>query len=228
MLRSRNPSSVFGGADSLWSERPQARLTGAVQQVDHSASLGPGLAAAPCILGRGRASWQQPGLRSPIVPIMSGILLRPPGLLQARQEHADGRLSQQELRQHEDEAILQALQMQGGTGISVLSDGEYRRAYWSEAWTRVLAPFMQTLTQGPGANPWRGPQADSAGETAVALGAAARRVLTRKIDVDQVARSTEHEAGFLKEHTGGKPYKITLPGPGYILGALWGGPESRY
>jgi 5-methyltetrahydropteroyltriglutamate--homocysteine methyltransferase len=156
-----------------------------------------------------------------------GSLLRPLALLQARQEHAEGHLSPRELRQHEDDAILQALQMQEQTGISVLSDGEYRRAYWSDAWDRVLAPFMVTLPQRAGANPWRGPQTNSAGRTAVAVGAAMRRVIARKIDVDQVERLTEHEVSFLKEHVGDKPYKITLPGPGYVLGVFWSSPGEQ-
>jgi 5-methyltetrahydropteroyltriglutamate--homocysteine methyltransferase len=36
---------------------------------------------------------------------------------------------------------------------------------------------------------------------------------------------------FLREHTGNKPYKITFPGPGYILGTLSAGagaPDSPY
>jgi methionine synthase II (cobalamin-independent) len=72
-------------------------------------------------------------------------LLRPPDLLRARDEHAQGRLTRDALRTLEDEAILRALEMQKQTGIAVLSDGEYRRATWSDAWTHVLQPFMVEL-----------------------------------------------------------------------------------
>ena len=72
-----------------------------------------------------------------------GSLLRPPELLAARDAQAAGRISREALQQHEDSAILQALEMQTATGVSVLSDGEYRRATFSEAFTRVTAPLSR-------------------------------------------------------------------------------------
>ncbi len=57
-----------------------------------------------------------------------GSLLRPPELLQARAEHQQGRITLEQLRQAEDRAILDALEMQKQVGIDVFSDGEYRRA----------------------------------------------------------------------------------------------------
>src|SRR5215218_6248415 len=48
-----------------------------------------------------------------------GSLLRPPRLLQARAEHAAGRLGADELRGVEDEAILEVLDLQRQVGIDV-------------------------------------------------------------------------------------------------------------
>jgi 5-methyltetrahydropteroyltriglutamate--homocysteine methyltransferase len=55
--------------------------------------------------------------------------------------------------------------------------------------------------------------------TAAAVGAVRRAV--DNIAVDQVERMTEHEVSFLKQHAGDKPYKITMPGAGYVLGSVY-------
>src|SRR6516164_11113399 len=59
-----------------------------------------------------------------------GSLLRPPELLRARQEHQAGRLSAEELRRVEDEAIRDAVAMQQEVGLEGVTDGEFRRGSW--------------------------------------------------------------------------------------------------
>ncbi|PWU19708.1 MAG: 5-methyltetrahydropteroyltriglutamate--homocysteine S-methyltransferase [Candidatus Rokuibacteriota bacterium] len=59
-----------------------------------------------------------------------GSLLRPPGLLRAREEHAAGRIGADELRAVEDEAVREAVRMQGDVGLRSATDGEFRRASW--------------------------------------------------------------------------------------------------
>src|SRR3954469_16170757 len=59
-----------------------------------------------------------------------GSLLRPPELLQARDDHADGRIDDEALRGIEDEAIEQVVQMQRDVGLQTVTDGEFRRASW--------------------------------------------------------------------------------------------------
>jgi len=59
-----------------------------------------------------------------------GSLLRPPELLQARAEHAAGRLSAEGLRQAEDGAIRGAVRMQEELGFEGITDGEFRRGSW--------------------------------------------------------------------------------------------------
>ena len=59
-----------------------------------------------------------------------GSLLRPPALLQARAEHAAGRLSDDELRAAEDDAIRDVVRMQRDVGLRSATDGEFRRASW--------------------------------------------------------------------------------------------------
>jgi 5-methyltetrahydropteroyltriglutamate--homocysteine methyltransferase len=59
-----------------------------------------------------------------------GSLLRPPELLRAREELAQGRLSADELRGVEDDAIRDAVRMQEEVGLQSATDGEFRRASW--------------------------------------------------------------------------------------------------
>jgi 5-methyltetrahydropteroyltriglutamate--homocysteine methyltransferase len=59
-----------------------------------------------------------------------GSLLRPPALLEAREEHKAGRIDADELRRVEDAAIRDAVRMQEEIGLEAATDGEYRRASW--------------------------------------------------------------------------------------------------
>src|SRR5215210_6690903 len=59
-----------------------------------------------------------------------GSLLRPPALLEARAEHTDGRLPDEELRAAEDDAIREIVKMQEDVGLRTVTDGEFRRASW--------------------------------------------------------------------------------------------------
>lgn len=59
-----------------------------------------------------------------------GSLLRPPALLSAREDHAAGRVSSDELRAAEDSAVADAVAMQESIGLQAATDGEFRRTSW--------------------------------------------------------------------------------------------------
>ena len=59
-----------------------------------------------------------------------GSLLRPPELTKARAEYKAGRLTAEALRQAEDLAIRDAVQMQEALGLQGVTDGEMRRSSW--------------------------------------------------------------------------------------------------
>jgi 5-methyltetrahydropteroyltriglutamate--homocysteine methyltransferase len=59
-----------------------------------------------------------------------GSLLRPQRLLQARDEHAAGRLGADALREIEDESIREIVRKQEEIGLQSATDGEFRRASW--------------------------------------------------------------------------------------------------
>src|SRR5919108_2907069 len=83
-----------------------------------------------------------------------GSFLRPPALLDARRAHAEGRMTDAELREAEDRAILSVLELQRQAGLDVYSDGEYRRHMWITGLPAAVDGF------GPGAmlniRTWRG------------------------------------------------------------------------
>ena len=59
-----------------------------------------------------------------------GSLLRPPTLLQARADFAEGRIDADALREIEDEAIRDVVALQRDAGLKSATDGEFRRASW--------------------------------------------------------------------------------------------------
>ena len=59
-----------------------------------------------------------------------GSLLRPKELLKAREDHAAGRIDDDELRGLEDEAIREVIARQEEIGLQSATDGEFRRESW--------------------------------------------------------------------------------------------------
>jgi 5-methyltetrahydropteroyltriglutamate--homocysteine methyltransferase len=71
-----------------------------------------------------------PQLTPPFRADHVGSLLRPPRLRRARDEHAAGSLTDDELRAVEDDAIRDVVQMQEDVGLQSATDGEFRRTAW--------------------------------------------------------------------------------------------------
>jgi methionine synthase II (cobalamin-independent) len=59
-----------------------------------------------------------------------GSLLRPQRLMQAREDHKESRIDDDELKGIEDEAIRDVVRMQEDVGLRSATDGEFRRASW--------------------------------------------------------------------------------------------------
>jgi 5-methyltetrahydropteroyltriglutamate--homocysteine methyltransferase len=75
-----------------------------------------------------------------------GSLLRPPALLQARDEFAEGRIDAGKLRAIEDAAIRDVVRMQEDVGLRSATDGEFRRASWHMDFIYQL----EGVSQAPG------------------------------------------------------------------------------
>jgi 5-methyltetrahydropteroyltriglutamate--homocysteine methyltransferase len=156
-----------------------------------------------------------------------GSFLRPPALLEARREQAEGRLSEADLRVAEDRAVLSVLDLQRQAGLDVYSDGEYRRGMWITGLPAAVDGF------GPGAmlniRTWRGAALPYVpGQTGTRHAAAAGQnppaVIVGKLTAKR--RVTGIESAFLREHAAG-PYKITIPSPTWYLRGYIPGTSDR-
>src|SRR5215468_12280216 len=134
-----------------------------------------------------------------------GSLVRPPRLLQARAQHAEGKLDRNELRAIEDDAIRGVVALQEEIGLDVVTDGEFRRGTYSDSFTSSgISGVSIELTEDQG---WTRSQTHGH--------RTARRI--PKV-VDRVVWKGPQNADdfrFLKSVTRRTP-KITLPGPCYI------------
>lgn len=59
-----------------------------------------------------------------------GSLLRPKDVLDARQQYANGEISQEELRAVEDDCIREVVKKEESVGLKSITDGEFRRRYF--------------------------------------------------------------------------------------------------
>jgi 5-methyltetrahydropteroyltriglutamate--homocysteine methyltransferase len=134
-----------------------------------------------------------------------GSLLRPPALLRARQDYGLGRLDSAKLAELEKAAIRDVVQMQEAVGLQVITDGEFRRATYSDSFTSSgISGVSVQMTEEQG---WS--KSASHGHRT------ARRI---PAVVDRLAWNGPQNAAdfrYLKSLTSRTP-KITLPGPCYI------------
>jgi 5-methyltetrahydropteroyltriglutamate--homocysteine methyltransferase len=147
-----------------------------------------------------------------------GSLLRPPEVLQAHAEYAQGKRSLEALRQVEDAAIDAALELQRRVGLDVYSDGEFRRSDWTGEFSQAVEGYVMGPVPVP--LPWKLPEQLQSDAAASAVAEAMRTMphQTRVIGarLRQKRRYTEHESSYLKQHAPG-PWKITLPAASYIV-----------
>lgn len=136
-----------------------------------------------------------------------GSLLRPRYLSQARAAHESGQLSTWEFKRIEDRAVDQAIAMQEGVGLDVITDGEFRRFSFLDQIIGELegvsdregAPVHFRNATNPGFD-WHAP-------TTVTGKIRQRRKLTVEEFAYTRARAT-------------KPVKVTLPSP-LVLYSMW-------
>jgi len=133
-----------------------------------------------------------------------GSLLRPPGLLEARALHVGAQLDRDGLNRAEDEAVLQALEMQRQVGMDVLTDGEYRRTEFRSVFADAVSGMVEI------------PQAEQADPP---LGGVNTDMLIAD-KVQRLGRLTAHESSFLSQHAGAA-VKITLPSVSQIVSSYY-------
>jgi len=70
-----------------------------------------------------------------------GSLLRPAHVKQAYADHDAGKITAEELRRIEDEAICQAVRFQEELGLEVITDGEFRRLNFQDSFSASVSGF---------------------------------------------------------------------------------------
>jgi 5-methyltetrahydropteroyltriglutamate--homocysteine methyltransferase len=143
-----------------------------------------------------------------------GSLLRPPELLAARRDHAEGRIGLEELREAEDRAALANLELLRESGMEVFTDGEVRRANWMAELMESIGGIvpLEGVPTGDGWHRDRGPDPEEA-ETHFALYVATEKV-SRRVPLSQI------EADFLAAHAPGR-FKVTMMSSS-MGNLLWG------
>ena len=134
-----------------------------------------------------------------------GSLLRPPRLLQARDEFAAGRLPADDLKAVEDEAISDVVAMQEEVGLQSATDGEFRRASWHMDFIYSLGG----ITKVPGNITVNFRNASGDLEAAFA----ALRI-DRKVQLDQTIFSDAFT--YLQSQVKSAIPKLTIPSPNMV------------
>ena len=148
-----------------------------------------------------------------------GSLLRPAKLKEARNRYDDGKLTLEQLREIEDQAIRDAVKLQESIGLSVVTDGEYRRLNFQDSFGESVSGFdagKSSLkfyeSRVEGSSPLRRWEIPDQGEqkgTAVAQ----RRPAVTKLGLARNVPAAEF--GFLRQ-VANKPGKVALIGPDRI------------
>lgn len=131
-----------------------------------------------------------------------GSLLQPRKLLDARTEYRAGQVAEDALRAIEDEAVVEAIALQEGVGLDVITDGEMRRATWADTLRHLDGIESRPGVRSYPANVRLAGNADTSFPTVV-----------RKVSVKPGPRLGE-EYPFLAGHATART-KYTMAAPSY-------------
>jgi len=161
-----------------------------------------------------------------------GSLLRPTGLKQARASYDEGKISREELAAIEDRNIRDAVKLQEAIGLSVVTDGEYRRLNFQDSFSESVAGFdagkpslrfyEKRVEGGSPLRRWEIPDQGEQKGTAVSQ----RRPVAEKI---RLARNVPMEEFRYLRQVAEKPGKVALIGPDRIAQRFdWQNSKSVY
>lgn len=138
-----------------------------------------------------------------------GSMLRPPELLKAREDVAEGRITQAEFKAVEDKAVDDAVVLQEEAGIDVVTDGEMRRLSFQSQLPEAVEGFGRWDIDAFLWGDWHGEEeiGDWSRERPTQLGVNARLHRKRHLSAEEFT--------YLRSRTS-RVAKITLPSP-----SLW-------
>jgi 5-methyltetrahydropteroyltriglutamate--homocysteine methyltransferase len=146
-----------------------------------------------------------------------GSLLRPPQLLEAQKQLADGSLSQKQFQEMEDRAVDEAIALQEAVGLEIVTDGEMRRQSFQSQMTAAVSGFGEHNLDAFLWGEWYAEQGVQKTRRPRRLGAVEKLRRLRFLSAD--------EFSYLKSKTNRIP-KVTLPSPS-LWANFWSPKYSR-
>src|SRR5262245_25298264 len=149
-----------------------------------------------------------------------GSLLRPSGLIAARGEAASGRISRTQFKAIEDRAVEDAIRLQEGVGLPVITDGEQRRLSFQSQFAESVSGLGNWDLNAFLWGDWRGDSStvgDRAIERPAGLGVVEQLRRKRHLSVEEFV--------FLRARTT-RIRKVTLPSPS-LWANFWSRERSR-
>jgi len=146
-----------------------------------------------------------------------GSLLRPRELLAAQEQFASGTIGQRQFWEIENCAVDEAIALQEGVGLEVITDGEMRRQSFQSQMTAAVSGFGEFDLDAFLWGEWYDEHGVHKKRRPRRLGAVAKLKRLRYLSVD--------EFSYLKSKTKRGP-KITLPSPG-LWANFWSPKVSR-
>ena len=148
-----------------------------------------------------------------------GSLLRPPELLQARDDHAAGQITQAEFKAIEDIAVDDAVALQEEAGLQVLTDGEMRRLSFQSQLPEAVDGFGEWDIDAFLWGDWVGDEqiGDWSRNRPKQLGVTGKLRRKRHLSAEEFT--------YLRARTSRTP-KITLPSPS-LWSNFWSAEQSK-
>ncbi|HME61045.1 MAG TPA: hypothetical protein VKH62_07315 [Candidatus Binatia bacterium] len=146
-----------------------------------------------------------------------GSLLRPPELLAAQKQLTAGALSSSQFKEIEDRAVDDAIVLQDGLGLEIVTDGEMRRQSFQSQMTAAVSGFGEHNLDAFLWGDWHDEQGIHRTQRPRRLGATAKLRRLRYLSAD--------EFSYLRSKTNRIP-KVTLPSPS-LWANFWSPKYSR-
>ena len=148
-----------------------------------------------------------------------GSLLRPPELLEARRQYAEGRISPQEFKRAEDGAVDRAISLQERAGLPVVTDGEMRRESFQSQMVEAVEGFGEPSIDAYLWGEWHGDEAvgDRSVERPATMGVVGKLRRRRHL--------SDEEFVYARARTD-RTIKVTLPSPS-LFANFWSPEFSR-
>ena len=146
-----------------------------------------------------------------------GSLLRPPELLAAQKQLAAGAITQDRFKAIEDRAVDDAIALQEGVGLEVVTDGEMRRQSFQSQMTAAVEGFGEHDLDAFLWGEWHDDDGVHRTSRPSRLGVISQLKRRRYLSVDEFV--------YLKSKTNRIP-KLTLPSPG-LWANFWSAEYSK-